>query len=302
MKKSLRVLVYGGTGAQGSSVVRALLEKGHEPFILSRNGNKAAELVSAGAKVIIGDTSELDTLVAASRGMDAISLMTPLFTNVPPALSARNGIEAARQAGVRHIVWNTSAQPAPAPTGNPLVDHQPATTRLLEKSGLSYVTLIPTIFAENLLGPYTAPFVATQNKLTYPTPAAMSIQWTPMIDLGRLVVAALERPELSGMTYRIASTERLNGPQLAAAFSQGVGRMVTYEEMAPEAFGKILNEAFGPGAGDAIAADYQRYHEDPSLWDTWWVDTDAMSKDLGITTTPMMTWVTEYAAMFSDRG
>ena len=76
-----------------------------------------------------------------------------------------------------------------------------------------------------------------------------------MQDLGRITVAALEKPELSGNTYSVASTERLNGTQLAAAFSTGLGRIITFEELPTKEFGEILNSAWGPGAGDAIAKD-----------------------------------------------
>ncbi len=295
----MKVLVYGGTGAQGSAVVRALLEKGHEAYILTRDGNKAKELVEAGAKIKIGNTDDLGSLVAASEGMDAISLMTPIFTEVLPETTAKNAIEAAQKAKVSMIVWNTSGKPKGENSGNPLLDHQAATTKKLAESGLKYIKLVPTIYAENLLGPYTAPFVGKEDKLKYPTPTDMAINWLPMQDLGRITVAALEKPELSGNTYSVASTERLNGTQLAAAFSTGLGRIITFEELPTKEFGEILNSAWGPGAGDAIAKEYQGYHDEPSRRNFWHADTSAMQTDLGVKTTPISEWVKQYAALFS---
>lgn len=295
----MKVLVYGGTGAQGSAVVRALLAKGHQPVVLSRDGNKGKELEEAGAKTIIGNTNDVDSLIAASKGVDAISLMTPLFTDVLPGVAAENAIKAAQDAGVDFIVWNTSGQAPEIETGNPLLDHQKATTAFLKNSGLKYIKLIPTIYAENLLGPYTAPFVAQQNKLTYPTPADMEINWMPMVDLGNITVAALEKPELSGNTYTIASTERLNGASLADAFSQGLGKSIIYEVMPTQQFGEILDKAFGPGSGEAVAKDYQRFHDDPSAKGTWQVDTRPMVEAFGVQTTPMAEWVKQYTPLFS---
>ncbi|MEM1322358.1 MAG: NmrA family NAD(P)-binding protein [Bacteroidota bacterium] len=295
----MKVLVYGGTGAQGSAVVRALLEKGHEAYILTRDGNKAKELVEAGAKIKIGNTNNLESLVAASEDMDAISLMTPLFTDVSPEVTANNAIKAAQQAQAPFIVWNTSGQSKGENSGNPLLDHQAATTEMLEKSGLKYIKLVPTIYAENLLGPYTAPFVGKENKLKYPTPTDMAINWLPMQDLGHITVAALEKPALSGNTYSIASTERLNGPQLAAAFSEGLGRAIVFEELPTQEFGEILNSTFGEGAGHSIAKEYQGYHDDPSTRNFWHADTQAMQVDLGVNTTPIAEWVKQYAVLFS---
>ncbi len=88
-------------------------------------------------------------------------------------------------------------------------------------------------------------------------------------NLGKLVVAALENPQLSGNTYFAASPERLNGEELAEAFNKGLGRTITFEVMEPKEFGIILNEAFGPGAGDAVAKDYKRYHDQPETRSFW---------------------------------
>lgn len=299
-RKSLKVLVYGGTGSQGSAVVRALLEKGHKPFVLSRNGTKAEELVKAGAEIVIGNVNDKASLIAASKDMDAISLMTPIFTDVPPAVTARNAILAAQEANVPYIVWNTSGQAPEEKVGNPLLDHQHETTRILAESGLKYVKLIPTIFTENLLGPYTAPFVAKEDKLTYPTPEDMEINWLPTSDLGKLVVAALEKPELSGNSFLVASPERMNGKKLAEAFSEGLDRKIHYQVMPPKEFGAILDKEFGPGSGEAVAKDYQRFHDDPSTRNAWQIDTKPMLDALGVKMTPIAEWVRQYKDAFTD--
>ena len=295
----MKVLVYGGTGVQGGAVAQALLKRQHEVYVLSRDGEKGKELEKAGATIVLGNTNDLNSLVKASQGMDAIALMTPLFTDVNPALSAENAIKAAQVAEVNFIVWNTSAQAPDEETGNPLMDHQKRTTKLLEESGLRYIKLVPSIYAENLLGPYTAPFVAKENKLTYPAPKEMKINWLPMVDLGRITAIALEKPELSGKTFSIGSTERLDGEGLAKAFSEGLGKSIQYEVMAPAQFGKILNDTFGPGAGDAVAKDYQRFHDDPESRRIWQIDTEPMREVFEVETTPIAEWVKQYKQLFN---
>ncbi len=295
----MKVLVYGGTGVQGGAVAQALLERQHEVYVLSRDGKKGKELEKAGAKIVLGNTSDLNSLVEVSQGMDAIALMTPLFTDVNPAISAENAIKAAQAAEVNFIVWNTSAQAPDEETGNPLIDHQKRTTELLEESGLKYIKLVPSIYAENLLGPYTAPFVAKENKLTYPAPKEMQINWLPMMDLGRITAIALEKPELSGKTFSIGSTERLDGEGLAKAFSEGLGKTIHYEVMEPKQFGEILNETFGPGAGDAVAKDYQRFHDEPESRYIWQIDTKPMTEAFGAKTTPIADWVKQYKQLFT---
>lgn len=299
-EKSLKVLVYGGTGSQASSTVWTLLERGHQPSVLTRNGEKARKMKEAGAQVVIGNTGDVDSLIKASKGMDAVALMTPIFTNVLPAITAANAIKAAKAAEVPLIVWNTGGKASDEQIGNPLLDHQKETTSLLAGSGLKYIILQPTVYLENLLGPYTAPFVAKENKLAYPHPADMQVHWIASQDMGKLVVVALERPQLSGSRFEIAGTQRLDGPGLAARFSAALGREITYYAMPPAQFGAILNEAFGPGAGDGVAKDYQLLYEQEELKKKYLVDTSPFLSKLPVTMTSVEEWVEQHRAAFTQ--
>jgi uncharacterized protein YbjT (DUF2867 family) len=298
-EKQLKVLVYGGTGSQAAPTVWTLLERGHKPYVLSRDGQKAQKMKQAGAEIVIGDTSDKESLIKASKGMDAIALMTPFFTNVLPGVTAANAIEAAQAAGVPFIVWNTGGKAPAEKIGNPLLDHQYETVERLKKSGLKYIILQPTVYLENLLGPYTAPFVSKENKLAYPHPAGMKVHWIASQDVGKLVVAALERPELSGSRFEIAGTERLDGPGLAAQFSAGLGREISYYAMPPAQFAAILNEAFGPGAGDAVAKDYQLLYDQPEQQQKYLVDTGLFLNKLPIRMTPVKEWLQQFQQVFS---
>ncbi|NJL77110.1 MAG: NmrA family NAD(P)-binding protein [Saprospiraceae bacterium] len=116
---SLKVLVYGGTGSQASQTVLKLLEKGHTPFVLTRDPKKAEALSSKGAKIVVGNTGNVESLIQASEGIDAVALMTPLFSEVLPKIAAENAITAAKAANVKLIVWNTSGKTPEQPLGNP---------------------------------------------------------------------------------------------------------------------------------------------------------------------------------------
>jgi uncharacterized protein YbjT (DUF2867 family) len=297
--KPLKVLVYGGTGSQASPTVWKLLERGHIPYVLTRNPEKAKAMEEAGAHVVIGNTADLESLKKASKGMDAIALMTPFFTEVPPATTAKNAIDAAVAQSVPFVVWNTSGKPGEVETGNPFLDHQHQTTRYLAESGLKYIILQPTVYLENLYGPYTAPFVVNENKLTYPHPEDMEVHWMASEDMGSFVVSALERPELSGSRFEVAGTQRLNGSGLAAEFSKGLGRKIDYKEMPPYEFAAILNNAFGPGAGDAIAKDYQQLFDEPEKKKKYLLDVSPVLEKLPVTTTPVSEWVSKNKAAFS---
>jgi uncharacterized protein YbjT (DUF2867 family) len=252
----------------------------------------------AGAKIVIGNTNDIELLRKASQGMDAVALLTPFFTDVPPATTAKNAIDAAVYAGVPHLVWNTSGRPGDGNTGNPLLDHQQATTKHLEESGLTYIILQPTVYLENLFGPYTAPFVANADKLTYPHPEDMEVHWIASEDMGAFVVSALERPELSGSKFEVAGTHRLNGNALAAEFSKGLDRTINYETMPVNEFAAIINNAFGPGAGDALAKDYQKLFDKPETKKKYILDMAPVLDKLPVKTTPVSEWVAKHKVVF----
>lgn len=295
----LKVLVYGATGSQAAPVVRELLRRGHQPFVVSRSAEKAAPLGDAGASVVIADMADRKRLIEASRGMDAVALLIPFFVNPADApMFGRNAIDAAREAGVKLLVWNTSGLIPPAPTGNPSIDVRIEIAAHLRAIQLPHILIQPTAYAENLLGPWTAPFVAGDDTVAYPTPPDMRVGWIASEDVGALVVAALERPQLAGRSFVVSGVENPNGAELAAAFSEGLGRSISYRAMPPREFGAILDAAYGPGAGDAAATEYERFWES-SAHPTMHTDMAPVLAELQVRMHTLREWVAKHRQAFA---
>jgi len=66
------IFLTGGTGLVGSAVLRALLADGHAVAALARSDDSAAALERAGATVVRGDLTDLDTLAAAAKESDGV--------------------------------------------------------------------------------------------------------------------------------------------------------------------------------------------------------------------------------------
>lgn len=297
--QTLKVLVYGGTGSQASPTVVKLLERGHTPYVLTRTPERAAHLQEAGARIVPGDMADPASLRAASEGMDAVALMIPFFLPNPmdaPQL-ARNAIDAARDAGVKLIVYNTSG-PTPGDfTGDPAADLRVGTIATLRESGVQSIVIAPTGYMENFLGPWTAPNIVAEDALTYPNPEETRVGWISSEDVGALVAAALERPELAGSTFYVSGLENPNGPELAAAFSKGLGRRIRYVAMEPEEFGAVLDTVFGPGAGAGAAAQYRNMREDPNP-PPMWFDMQPVLAKLPVRMTSIAEWAAKRRAAF----
>ena len=75
----MKILVTGATGKVGSRFVPRLLAKGHDVSILVRDAAKASALAELGARVVIGDLYNAETLPPAVEGIDAVIHLAALF-------------------------------------------------------------------------------------------------------------------------------------------------------------------------------------------------------------------------------
>lgn len=78
----MRVVVTGGAGAIGSHLVARLLGLGHDVTVLDDLSSGAAEVVPAGARLVVGsivDPRALDD--AFGRGVDLVAHLAALFAN-----------------------------------------------------------------------------------------------------------------------------------------------------------------------------------------------------------------------------
>ncbi|MEL7532067.1 MAG: NmrA family NAD(P)-binding protein [Bacteroidota bacterium] len=293
----MKVLVYGASGSQASPVVSELINQGHDVRAFSRDKAKAAPRIHPKAEIFEGDMLDFDATLKASQGMEAIALHIPTFMG-NQYQAAQNAIKAAQNAGIKLIVWNASGVILPERIGNPTQDIRLDVKALLEESEIPNVILQPTVYAENLLGPWTAPFVKEQAKVAYPTPADFEIAWLPSIDMAKLMVAALTKPELVGKGFVISGKQNYSGLKLAKVFEEALGRPIEYYAMPPSEFGQILDSIMGPGAGAAIAKEYQ------AIWDgkakpTMAVEMQAILDLFEVEFTDLADWIKSYEKLFS---
>jgi len=114
------VFVTGATGYVGRALIPALLRRGHRVRALARA--TSASRVPPGAEVIVGDALAAASFAAAIAPADTLVHLvgTPHPSPAKAAsfravdlVSAHAALEAALEAGVRHFVYVSVAQPAP---------------------------------------------------------------------------------------------------------------------------------------------------------------------------------------------
>ena len=224
----MKVLVFGATGSQQFNVIGEAKKKGAEVYAATSSEKNFDKLKTAGAIPVLGDMSDVNRMNEITKGIDTIALLIPVSLPNPADgfQLAKNVIDAGKANGVKMIVWNTSGYLAPQKLGIPMEDVKLDTKEYLESSGVPYVIIEPSIYAENLLAPYTTDYVKNERKVAYPTPENMPIGFIASRDVSAFVVEALYKPELSGQSFRISGLDNLQGNDLAEKFSIGLGEKI----------------------------------------------------------------------------
>jgi nucleoside-diphosphate-sugar epimerase len=111
----VKILVTGATGFTGKALVKRLLRDGHEVVGLDyKEGHKTEELRRLGAEIVIGTVTDTDVVRRCVQGVEVVQHLAAAFRelNVPPSHyhkvnvdGTRNVLEAARDAGVRKVIY-----------------------------------------------------------------------------------------------------------------------------------------------------------------------------------------------------
>ncbi len=262
------IVVVGATGAQGGSLIRAILNDPEGAFIpraITRNASsdKAKELKKAGAEVVEANVDDKESLAKAFKGAYGAFCVTFFWEHFSPeneTQQAKNMAEAAKEAGINHVIWSTledtrkfiplNDDRMPTLQGKYKVPHFDAkgeANAFFEESGVPYTLLNTSFYWDNFiyfgLGPQKGP--DGKYGITFP----MSDKKLPGIaseDIGKTAYAIFKHDEeYQGKTISIAG-EHLTGYQMAEAFSKHLGVEVVYRDVPPSVY-----RSFGfPGADD----------------------------------------------------
>ncbi|MET4141947.1 NmrA family NAD(P)-binding protein [Pedobacter sp. UYP1] len=255
----MKILVFGATGSQQFNIIAEAKKKGAEVIAATSSANSFEKLEQAGATPILANLSDADKMKEITKGVDAIAFMIPVSLPNPfdGLQYSKNVIDAAKENGVKKIVWNTSGWLESQKIGSPVDDVKLDVLDYLKNSGIDYVIIEPTIYMENMMGPFCAPFITNEQKLAYPTPEAMPIGWIASRDVSAFVVEAIYNAALKADTFKISGLENLKGNDLASQFSKGVAEEIVYYPQKPKEFGDILKPLVGEAGASSVAAYYE---------------------------------------------
>lgn len=253
------VAVFGASGRQGMAQVRQLLAAGHSVRAISRRPDPflGAEIT---AEVVSADIHDEASCVRAMEGADGAFYTQPLRARGNRADDLARLGRAAKAAGVKRFVWNTSSW-IPDRAGDPFsYGGNTEGINALWRSGAPATVFGPVLFMDNLLTNWAFPFIVNEGRYVYPHRADLEANWISLDDVAKFMIAALDRPDLEGAWLNLGGPERLKPPQVAQMLSKAVGREVRYDPCTPAEFGKLLCDAF-PDMGPAERATIEPFME-----------------------------------------
>ena len=256
----MKVLIAGATGAIGRPLVRLLLAGGYEVIGITRNPGKSDSLTRQGARALVADVMDRDSLLKSIEGLQVDAVVHAL-TALPKSgplrdkdmyqtdalrdVGTSNLLAAARAVGARKIVvesmhvgygfgdWGetvlTEEQPFAPPGRTPELEKHLAGFRSLEQQTFQatregWIEGISLRFGA-FYGPGAGDAqVEALRKRSLPLVAGgrTFMTWIYNEDAASAIVAALERGK-GGEAYNIVDDEPVSWHDFLIALAQAVG-------------------------------------------------------------------------------
>lgn len=271
------LVVVGATGAQGGGLARMALADGryHVRAITRKpESDKAQALRAAGAEIVAADLGDVESLVSAFSGAQRAFFVTnywELYSPERELQQAANLAEAARRAGLQHVVWSTledtrtqvplaDEERYPTLLGKYKVPHFDAkgeADRYFIERGVPTTFLRASFYFDNFVYFGSGPKRAADGVLELILPMGDKVMpGVAAEDIGGVAYGILLRgAELIGQTVGVAG-EHLTGRQYAEKMGKALGEEVRYAPVTPAQF-----RAFGfPGADD-LGNMFQYYQD-----------------------------------------
>jgi uncharacterized protein YbjT (DUF2867 family) len=223
------ILVTGATGLNGGVLVRLLSARGVPVRALVRNPTRASALSSLpNVEVVEGDMARPDTLAGPLRGVDRAMLIS---SSDPTMLEVQtNFIDAARKAGVKHVVKLSGIMPDVDSPFRFARMHGEAELKL-EQSGIAFTHLRAGEFMHAYFR--QVPAIVARGAFFLPMEDAR-IASIDVTDIAEVAAKALTEPGHEGKIYPLTGPEALSMAEVAEKLSTATGKPIRYVSVAPD--------------------------------------------------------------------
>jgi uncharacterized protein YbjT (DUF2867 family) len=243
------ITVFGSTGNQGGSVVRAILNhpslsKEWKVRGVTRNPNKpdAQAMVAKGVEMVAADLNSKDSILTAITGSDAVFGVTNYWEKASlthEVQQGRNLTDACLEAKVSHLIWSSLPHVSKITNGElPNLHHfdsKAMVEEYIKEAGQSASFVLPGYFMTNVPGsikPTPDGNGYTLSQLFHPDTQI------PMLDVptdfGKFVASCLAKPEATIGKHVLAASAWVTPLDVCAAVEKVTGKKCEFKEMRDE--------------------------------------------------------------------
>lgn len=242
------IAVTGSTGVLGGKVAARLSARGVPTRLLARDPGRAPRL--PGGRVVRASYDDAASVVSALEGIEVL-FMVSAAESADRLEQHRTFLDAARRAGVQHVVYTSFFGAAPDATFTLARDHA-ATEQHLRASGMSW-----TLLRDNFYLDFLPALVGEDGVIRGPAGEGR-VAAVARDDIARTATEVLLSAERhAGATYDLTGPEALTLAEVATVLSTHLGRPVTFhDETVAEAYASRARWGAPPWQIDAWVSTY----------------------------------------------
>jgi NAD(P)H dehydrogenase (quinone) len=239
------IFVSGANGKFARAVLRNLLEAGRATSLTvgTRDVHTAyaQELAAQGVLVKEADFGRADLMRTALEGVEA-ALFIPTYDNNDRRLQQNlNAIEAARDAGVKYVVYASFLRAELAQVEHSRLVHYP-TEQAIRNSGLAFTVLRHALYADILVGDLRATLASG----TFRRPGGGArCAYIAREDLGDSAAQILLRGRPAGRTYTETMEQTWSGEEIAVLMSEVFGKPVRFQAVPAADWPRYMTDNWG---------------------------------------------------------
>jgi NAD(P)H dehydrogenase (quinone) len=243
---SARLAITGASGQLGRRTAELVLAQcaPGDVILATRTPDALADFASRGADVRYANFDEPESLRAAFAGAERLLLISATDLQ-RRAAQHRAAIDAAKAAGVRHVIYTSGSKPAP-PNPAVVAPSHYATEQALALSGLAWTVLRNSLYADYQV---TEAARAAETGVLIHNRGAGSVAYVARDDCAAAAAAVLLHRGHDGAVYDITGGEKHTAAALAVLYAELGGRRVEPRAVDDAAFVAGL---VGAGSGEHL--------------------------------------------------
>ncbi len=213
------ILVSGATGNVGKELVGFLLDKSAKIRVLVRDPKKAAHWGNR-VEIVVGDLDQPETLIPAMQGVEKLYFVTPEPKQVA------NLLNAAKQAGVKHVIKQSTIE-AGRSLGPGKWHRQQE--ELIKSMGFEWTFLRPTMMMVNTIE-WWKETIKLQNAVYFPGGKGKVPPVAPR-DVARVACTVLTESGHEGKVYELTGSEALSIGEMVEILAKALGKPIQYTDV-----------------------------------------------------------------------